>query len=516
MKIIHQGAGSALLRISEATVEDKTETSAASRQSPRMPDLLEQDFKDLLTSLPIDDRFSRSVDGRHPLTPLPIRSRATWCLRKGKTTLFISNMIDDDRDASLEQSIANIKKRLELILREEGSSADDIIHTTILLRCMDRLSFATVNAVYAKLFTRPNPPARLTIAIGDSLPEQREIMMSMVIDLQPETSRRSLHVQSRSYWAPANIGPYSQAVSVEQDQTEADAEHDGMRVVYVAGQIPLVPATMDVVQDEGSHRVHLAGYRLQGVLALQHLWRVGRAMEVNWWTAGIAFFTADQAVQAKARMAWEMWKLRHSTDADASVNADLPEREVDVWDQMYEQTGKHGARQTSSDRLPDWSMLTRPTSAAHVPPFWAVQVCELPRACEIEWSAIGVARGRSSIYEGGDDASWMHVWLPADVDVGIGLCPAMLQLTIMNHCGNDQITEILTRAQSLDMPQSTFSWTSLEHVTVYTSRIHELAQEAFNDPAPMLVPCTSVWGPNGQRLAAAVVVRGHVRARQAD
>ena len=29
-----------------------------------------------------------------------------------------------------------------------------------------------------------------------------------------ETLRRNLHVQSVSFWAPANIGPYSQAVSV--------------------------------------------------------------------------------------------------------------------------------------------------------------------------------------------------------------------------------------------------------------------------------------------------------------
>ena len=30
----------------------------------------------------------------------------------------------------------------------------------------------------------------------------------------PSTAREALHVQSTSYWAPANIGPYSQAVKV--------------------------------------------------------------------------------------------------------------------------------------------------------------------------------------------------------------------------------------------------------------------------------------------------------------
>lgn len=48
----------------------------------------------------------------------------------------------------------------------------------------------------------------------------------------------ALHVQSRSFWAPANIGPYSQAISVPSRKGSND------RSVYIAGQIPLIPATM--------------------------------------------------------------------------------------------------------------------------------------------------------------------------------------------------------------------------------------------------------------------------------
>lgn len=48
------------------------------------------------------------------------------------------------------------------------------------------------------------------------------------------THRQTLHVQSISYWAAANIGPYAQATTLNQSQ------------VYIAGQIGLLPHTMDL------------------------------------------------------------------------------------------------------------------------------------------------------------------------------------------------------------------------------------------------------------------------------
>lgn len=49
--------------------------------------------------------------------------------------------------------------------------------------------------------------------------------------------RRTLHVQSISRWAPANIGPYSQAVT---------AAVGGLTLTHVAGQISLDPGTLTV------------------------------------------------------------------------------------------------------------------------------------------------------------------------------------------------------------------------------------------------------------------------------
>ena len=58
--------------------------------------------------------------------------------------------------------------------------------------------------------------------------------------------RTSMHVQSISHWAPANIGPYSQAVTVN-------------KVLFLAGQIGLDPGSMSLVCAEK-----------QAPLSLQH------------------------------------------------------------------------------------------------------------------------------------------------------------------------------------------------------------------------------------------------------
>ncbi|KPJ06584.1 Meiotically up-regulated gene 71 protein [Papilio machaon] len=67
--------------------------------------------------------------------------------------------------------------------------------------------------------------------------------------------RVTMHVQGISHWAPANIGPYSQAVKVGE-------------VVSTSGQIALVP---------GSMRLAGSGARGQCALALRHIARVLRA-----------------------------------------------------------------------------------------------------------------------------------------------------------------------------------------------------------------------------------------------
>jgi diphthine-ammonia ligase len=72
--------------------------------------------------------------------------------------------------------------------------------------------FSEVNAVYAQYFGT-SPPARATVAV--SLPDGINIRLECVAFKESEATRKqALHVQGLSYWAPANIGPYSQAIFV--------------------------------------------------------------------------------------------------------------------------------------------------------------------------------------------------------------------------------------------------------------------------------------------------------------
>lgn len=68
-----------------------------------------------------------------------------------------------------------------------------------------------------------------------------------------------MHVQSVSHWAPANIGPYSQAVKVED-------------LIHLAGQIGLVPGSMELIS---------GGIKPQCLLSLRHIGRLLKAMDPN-------------------------------------------------------------------------------------------------------------------------------------------------------------------------------------------------------------------------------------------
>jgi diphthine-ammonia ligase len=72
--------------------------------------------------------------------------------------------------------------------------------------------FTRVNAAYSTFFGS-SPPARACVAVD--LPHPIHIRLDVVAFAEHNRSdRQALHVQGLSYWAPANIGPYSQAIKV--------------------------------------------------------------------------------------------------------------------------------------------------------------------------------------------------------------------------------------------------------------------------------------------------------------
>ena len=241
-------------------------------------------------------------------------------------------------------------------------------------------------------FDKPNPPARVTIGCGKGFIPGRRVLIQYTTAHSPRLGLQRanpLHVQSRSYWAPANIGPYSQAHSAQC------SDEDYIDAVYVAGQIALHPATTELVYDESAD--WRTNFALETVLSLQHLWRIGREMKVSWWTGAVAYLASGQGGDFsahKARLAGKAWSCHHTARQEDS-DGDL--ENFDVWDtaQLKYKNPMSNAKRLDSliKEIPDRSVvsvlsLADDTSTLYIPPFFAAEVCELPKGGAIEWQAL--------------------------------------------------------------------------------------------------------------------------------
>ncbi|XP_043929924.1 diphthine--ammonia ligase [Protopterus annectens] len=160
-----------------------------------------------------------------------------------------------------EVIIQEIKQAFS-ILQEALESTEfefkDIVLVNLYVRRMN--DFELINSVYQTYFD-VNPPARVCVEapLFDGILFQADCLVhkhEMMNNDNVRHEKQVMHVQSISHWAPANIGPYSQAVKVED-------------VIYCAGQIALVPCTMKLVA---------GGIRAEAVLSLNHVEKVLNAM----------------------------------------------------------------------------------------------------------------------------------------------------------------------------------------------------------------------------------------------
>jgi diphthine-ammonia ligase len=177
-----------------------------------------------------------------------------------------------------------------------------------------------------------------------STPQPLQIQLTFfnppITPSQSGIPKKALHVQSRSYWAPANIGPYSQAVAypcvqttipryqsfnqrhynetdnVSDDEAENEEAHPPTWLVKIAGQIPLIPASMalPVSLDDGQ----ISYFKSQAVLSLQHLWRIGVAMDVKWFSGAVAYIPSRLEISGNldgasySKIVAKTWELAHT------------------------------------------------------------------------------------------------------------------------------------------------------------------------------------------------------------
>ncbi|XP_058605597.1 diphthine--ammonia ligase isoform X2 [Onychostoma macrolepis] len=144
---------------------------------------------------------------------------------------------------------------LQRQLQEKGLLMKHVL--LVHLYVSDMENFSQINSVYRTYFTH-NPPARVCVQLW--LPVSQQLRMDVLLhdrtaaceeDAFPQ--RDTLHVQSLSHWAPANIGPYSQAVQVRD-------------AVFCAGQIALVPCSMQLVNGPVALQARLCFSHMEKVL----------------------------------------------------------------------------------------------------------------------------------------------------------------------------------------------------------------------------------------------------------
>jgi len=145
--------------------------------------------------------------------------------------------------------------KLEKVLRDHEMGLKQVVKVMMYVDSMQ--SYVAMNAQYSQYFDL-NPPVRVCVGVGvDKLPVGCKLVLNVVGAREEE--KKVLHVQGWSHWAPANIGPYSQAVLVGKN-------------ILISGMIGLVPGNMLMVGE---------GEAAQAGLALRHVERVAQVVGVG-------------------------------------------------------------------------------------------------------------------------------------------------------------------------------------------------------------------------------------------
>lgn len=135
------------------------------------------------------------------------------------------DQIDNSETSSVESEVHLAFSRLVAKLAAHGLTLAHLSHINLTLA--SQADFGAMNAVYAGLFGS-DPPSRACIAVASSSEASTPRIVIDALALNDVLARASgeggtspqrierkvVHVQGRSYWAAANIGPYSQAVKV--------------------------------------------------------------------------------------------------------------------------------------------------------------------------------------------------------------------------------------------------------------------------------------------------------------
>ncbi|KAJ3882965.1 hypothetical protein F5051DRAFT_392889 [Lentinula edodes] len=246
----------AYLRIKNARLEPKSTSDAHAQLT--VPPILDEDFEAVRTSITEVEPHSFVV---HLSESVPHSLDFTTATKSNGKWVAVTNVqIECSADASIEDEITQCFHFLQERLASHNLSLAHSAIINLFLSSMD--DFARVNSVYASFFGT-SPPSRACVALD--LPPGIRARIDCLAFVENGNNvnyeRQALHVQSQSYWAPANIGPYSQAILA------------GERLL-ISGQIGLLPSSIALPSPRS--------LATETALAIQHADRVVAALRNGW------------------------------------------------------------------------------------------------------------------------------------------------------------------------------------------------------------------------------------------
>ncbi|KAG8713509.1 hypothetical protein FRC09_018646 [Ceratobasidium sp. 395] len=276
----HAFATVAYLEVKDASLEEKSEHALSQPIIPPMLDGPALQIRAALSHIKEDEPTSTEAPVSPHIGIKPsVRVVGSW--------LYIGDVEGNCSPTDpIEDEVVACFKTIKELLSQNNMHPKHITNTTLLLSSMDL--FPRVNAAYGQYFGT-SPPSRACVAVDLSPTTRVRIACVAFRDGEFGTNQRTgLHVQGVSYWAPANIGPYSQAIIV-QDQ------------IYVSGQIGLIPARMTLPSP--------LSFATEAALAFQHADRILAALKDGSTTIlqGVVVWVARSEWLEGGRRAWNAY-----------------------------------------------------------------------------------------------------------------------------------------------------------------------------------------------------------------
>lgn len=253
------------------------------------PNIFQEEFYEIhddlsnskITGAAYQDPDGQDSDGQDS-TRLSINLKIKSHVVSTNSKLYISNLVSSA--TTLEQQITEIFDNLRHILESHQLKFNDIQHIQLLVSEMS--NFGHINEIYSKYFDNIYlPPSR--VCVQTKLNNNNLLMISCVA-LKNNTLKRGIHIRSISYWAPHNIGPYSQC-RVE--------ERASYKVATISGQIPLLPSSMAFTQK---------GISFESTLALLHLFKIKSLVNVKNLVSVTCFITNTKLIPIILKT-WELY-----------------------------------------------------------------------------------------------------------------------------------------------------------------------------------------------------------------